>query len=323
MQRLGSRICISLLVYFLVSSAQAQHSGWGTAATVNGVEISNATLEKNFEEYQRDKNINIAAIRYPNRITLMRRNVLNQLVDQEVIWQQVQDSELVASDLELEEAMTQVRAQFESEAAFINRLRLEGYSLDSYREHVRQLSSTRNYFDSITAQVSVSEAERHEFYVSNPDKFQMPEVIRARHILLKLDPKATAATRDEVRNKAQHLLDRIRSGADFAILAQQESEDSSAAKGGDLGYFPRGQMVAPFEQAAFELQPGEISDIVESVFGLHIIRLEDHQEAQTVPEDIASERIDTYLLQAKSQVAIDQEVAALRAAATIKILAAL
>ena len=117
------------------------------------------------------------------------------------------------------------------------------------------------------------------------------------------------------------MLARLEAGEDFATLATEASQDSSAAQGGDLGYFPRGKMVASFEDAAFALQPGEISGIVESPFGLHIIKVEDRQPAQTVPEALAQERIEEHLLGEKRQQAAANELVALRAAATIEIVA--
>ncbi len=101
--------------------------------------------------------------------------------------------------------------------------------------------------------------------------------IRARHILLRMPADATPAQRDSVQTLAGQLRDQARGGGDFAALAQQHSQDGSASQGGDLGFFGRGQMVGPFEQAAFALQPGQVSDVVETPFGLHVIKLEERR----------------------------------------------
>lgn len=108
------------------------------------------------------------------------------------------------------------------------------------------------------------------------DRFTAPEDIRARHILIKLPPDAGETQRAEARKKAQDVLDKVHKGGDFAKLAQQVSEDpGSATKGGDLGLFSRGKMVPAFDAAAFALEPGGVSEIVESPFGLHIIKVEE------------------------------------------------
>lgn len=101
--------------------------------------------------------------------------------------------------------------------------------------------------------------------------------VRARHILLRIPPEAAPAQRDSVTSLARQLQERAGAGEDFAELARQYSQDGSAQQGGDLGFFGRNQMVGPFEEAAFALQPGQVSDIVETPFGLHIIKVEEKQ----------------------------------------------
>ena len=312
--------CLCLVLLGLCNVAEAQLHAYGTAARVNGVDISNEKLERNFEEYLRDNDVNIAAIRYPNRVTMMRQKVLDQLIDQEVIWQAAQQHELLATDEEVEEAMQQVRAQFGDEQDFIGRLAVEGFTVESYQSHVHQTLSAKKYMESATSAIEVSDAEVHEFYVDNPGKFQLAEGVRARHILLKLAQDADEETRDAVHDRAGDLLDRLLAGEDFASVAIEASEDASAAQGGDLGYFSRGKMVKPFDDAAFALRAGQMSGIVESQFGLHIIKVDDHQDAQTVAEEIAKERIIQQLVQAKRQQSMSDELAALRAAASIEVL---
>lgn len=102
--------------------------------------------------------------------------------------------------------------------------------------------------------------------------------IKARHVLLRVPADGTPAQRDSVMKLAQSIRDRARRGEDFAGLAKQYSQEPGAAQsGGDLGFFGRGQMVAPFEQAAFALKVGEVSDVVETPFGLHVIKVEDRK----------------------------------------------
>lgn len=124
--------------------------------------------------------------------------------------------------------------------------------------------------------------------------------VRARHILLRAPAEATPTQRDSVRALAESLQQRAAGGEDFAQLAQQYSQDGSAQSGGDLGYFGRGRMVAPFEEAAFQLQPGEVSPVVETPFGYHVIKLEDRRQ----PE-LGEQRADfrQYLVQRAQQEA--------------------
>jgi hypothetical protein len=124
----------------------------------------------------------------------------------------------------------------------------------------------------IDADTVISEEElRDRFEAARPG-----EQVRASHILLLYPEGATEAQQDSVRQLAEELRDRARAGEDFAAMAEAYSDDpGSAARGGDLDYFPRGTMVPPFEEAAFALQPGEVSEVVESQFGLHVIKSTD------------------------------------------------
>ena len=135
--------------------------------------------------------------------------------------------------------------------------------------------------------------------------------------------QAVSGAQDQaaIEAQAEELLDRLVSGEDFAALAMEASQDGSASRGGDLGFFAREQMVERFSDAAFELQPGQISGLVRTRFGLHIIKVEDRRPAQTVPEEVAADYIRTHLSQVKSEQKMVETLASLRAAATIEIIA--
>ena len=133
----------------------------------------------------------------------------------------------------------------------------------------------------IMRQTTVSEADLKEFYTQNKNNLAVPEQVRARHILFKVDPDSAEDEKSKVKGKAEAVLKRAKAGEDFEKLAETYSDDqSSRASGGDLGYFPAGRMLPEFEGVAFYTDPGEISDIVETKYGFHIIKVEDHIEAR-------------------------------------------
>lgn len=293
---------------------------YGLAARVNGVGISNETLERNYEEYLSENNVNVAAIRYPDRIDAMRRETLDLLINQELLWQAAQKQGIVATPEEVSRALDDMQTQFHTEEAFLSRLDIEGYNRESYRMHLKRLVSARKYLDTLSGEVAVSDTEVHTFYTENPDKFRLPEQVRARHILLKLNPGDDEQVKHAVREKMAGILAEAGNGGDFAALARQYSEDASATQGGNLGFFARGEMVKPFEEAAFGLQPGELSAIVETPFGLHLIKLEDRRPARIVSEDQARWQIQAYLLEVKQQQVKDYEIRTLRTGAQIEIM---
>ena len=122
----------------------------------------------------------------------------------------------------------------------------------------------------IQVDTSITEEELEASF----DEERPGDEVRARHVLLTMGPAISEAQRDSLQALAEEIRDRARAGEDFGALAEQYSEDpGSAASGGDLGFFARGVMVPPFEEAAFGLQPGEVSDVVQSQFGLHVIQV--------------------------------------------------
>ena len=132
--------------------------------------------------------------------------------------------------------------------------------------------------DQARQKVAVPATDIQRYYNDNIQQYQTPEQVRARHILLNTAGKDEAA----VRKQAEGLLAQIKGGADFAALAQKVSEDEgSKTNGGDLGFFGRGRMVPEFENAAFSMEPGQVSDLVKSQFGFHIIKVEEKRAATT------------------------------------------
>jgi peptidyl-prolyl cis-trans isomerase D len=128
-------------------------------------------------------------------------------------------------------------------------------------------------------EVTFEESDLERYYRRHLDQFEILEKIKASHILVMVDNNADETVKEEKRAYAQKLLDEIKGGKDFAELAREKSDDkASAIKGGNLGYFTRGSMVKPFEAAAFSMKPGDISELVETTFGFHIIKVEEYTE---------------------------------------------
>ncbi len=170
--------------------------------------------------------------------------------------------------------------------------------------------------DKFAKDAAVSDAEVQSYYDEHRAEYDKPEQVHARHILFRFAPNATEDEKAKVRTHAEEVLAKVKAGGDFAALAKQYSEDSSAAQGGDLGSFSRGKMVPPFEQAAFSLAPGQTSDLVESQFGLHIIKVEGKEDARTQPLDEVRPQIVEKLRQQKARDLARARAAADRAKAS-------
>ena len=203
------------------------------------------------------------------------------------------------SDLELKEAYSREKEEVQVEYLllkpdlFTDRIGLSEEEIKKYYNKAKEsfrrpttirveyvLFSPKDYLE----EVKVSDKEIKDFYKENEAEYWVPKRLKARHILLKLPSELKPEEEAKAKKLAQDLIERIKKGEDFAELAKKHSQDpASASQGGDLGYFQSGEMIAPFEEAAFSLKRGEISPPVRTPFGYHIIKLEDIQEARTLP----------------------------------------
>ena len=162
-------------------------------------------------------------------------------------------------------------------------------------------------------EVKVKEREIRRYYEKNLETYTTPPKVKARHILFKVDPDAEEEQLQQRREELQQLLDEIRQGGDFEALAKTKSEDATAEKGGDLGWFQPGEMVPAFEDAAFRLAIGEVSDIVQSPFGLHLIRVDEREEQVEKDLEEVREEITALLTEKRSEKKLNEELTRIEA----------
>lgn len=302
-------------------AAPAAHAQAMLAARVNGADIPQDRLERGFEEDLRQRKMNLLQIRNPERLKQMKRAVLDNLIEQELFWQEAQKTGAIATPDEVEAAILATKARFKSTEAFEQRIRVEGFTPQSYRELVKRQVSAHRYISGVSAKAeAASDEEVHRFYIDNPDKFNRPEQLRLRHILVKLPKEASAAERAKHRSRIEKILQQLRSGEDFGQLARLHSEAPTRQWGGEMDPVGRGQMAQALEDAAFALVPGQVSAVLDTSEGFHILKLDGRSEAVSVSEEQARERVRSYLRAIKAQQAVAREAARLRAAGDVKIL---
>jgi parvulin-like peptidyl-prolyl isomerase len=315
------RIILAMLVLpvaLALSLAQAQAI---LAARVNGTGIPQEQLERSFDEELRQRKLMLLQIRNPERVKQMKRAVLDRLIEQELFWQQAQVAGTVASPQEVEQAFQSTLGQFKTKEAFERRLLVEGYTPDTYRLLVKKQVSATKYANSVGAKVSAaSDQEVHQFYLENPEKFKRPQQVRAREIFIKVAPAANDEGRAASRSRAEQLLKAARAGEDFEKLARLNSDAPTRQWGGAMEPFARGQLAKPVEDAAFALKAGQMSAVVSTPEGFHILKVEAIDAEVIVNEEQARARIRTYLEQRKANAAIEKEAERLRSAGKVDIL---
>lgn len=249
------------------------------------------------------------------------RKALDQLVTYTVLSQEIKARAVTVSDADVDGNLKQMQSQFPSELEFRKALAARGMSIERLRADARiDMSITKMMDAEVATQPPLADAQVREFYDKNPDKFKQDESVRASHILFRVDEKATDAEKKKVRAQADSVLKQAKGGADFAELAKKHSADGSAAQGGDLNFFSKGQMVPAFEQAAFSLKPGQISDVVTTQFGYHIIKVTDRKAASTVAFDEVKDRIREFLTQQEKQQRAEAFIDSLKKKAKIEVL---
>jgi peptidyl-prolyl cis-trans isomerase C len=292
------------------------------AAVVNGTVISKSDLDKEIARTeQRIKGMGYTLDE--SKRAEMQQQVLDELIGAELLFQESHAKGITVDKATVTTRMEDLKKKFPSDTEFKAMLTNVNMTEDAIRAKMGQVMAIEQLIEKqVASKVTVTDAEMKSFYDGNPTSFAMPAQVRARHILIKVEKDADEAAKKAARAKIDKLLAQAKKkGGDFAELATKNSEDTgSAVKGGDLGFFGKEQMVAPFAEAAFALKAGEISAVVETPFGFHIIKCEEIKPASTVPFETAKERIGQYLKQQTVQKKVQELVQELKTKGKVKII---
>jgi parvulin-like peptidyl-prolyl isomerase len=244
--------------------------GEGLAALVNGQPISSADYERQVEQVEaffQQEGLDAESDEGRERLAQARRQVLEQMIDQELITQAAAEMGISISDEELEASIAGIIEQSGGEDGFNQSLAATGTTYDDFRQMLLDQLLSEAVYSSVTESIE-----------------SVAEQVHARHILL------------PTREMADEVLARLQAGEDFAYLAREYSEDiSSRETGGDMGFFPRGVMPAEVEEVAFGLEVGELSGIVESQFGFHVLQVLERDEREIAVEVFESLRQQTFM----------------------------
>jgi parvulin-like peptidyl-prolyl isomerase len=305
-----------------VAAAWATGNYPGNAVRINGEQISYQRYMGFYLEHQRENGVAIGARGDQlGLLTRLRKEAMEMLIDQELLKRAAAARNIDVAQDEVDAAWAEVSAPYKKPGEFARRLAQEGYTEDEYREHLRRMLAAGRYLDGIRAAVAeVSDEELESYYRDNESRLTLPEQVAVRHILLSWKPLGKPDDRAALHEQMQGILEQARAGEDFAELARKYSDDATAKDGGYVGFFHRGEMVPAFEEAAFALEPGEISGVVETVYGVHILKLEDRKAARLLPLDEIREKLRDHIRDEKMAAAVEAEKSRLRQEAEIQIL---
>jgi foldase protein PrsA len=246
---IASIVLFAVLIIYIVIYPPGKSGGDNpTVAKVNGVEISKSKL-------------------YDALVKAGGSQTLDSMITEELVKQESDKAGIQVTDADLDKEIANIKKNFGTDEQFEQALTSYNTTLDKLKEDMHTQVELRKLLE---PQVKISDDDIKNYYDSNLETLKTPEQVRASHILV--------ATKEE----AEAILADLKNGADFATVAKEKSTDpGSKDKGGDLDFFAKGQMEEPFETAAFALKVGELSGVVQTSNGYHIIKLTDHKDAVT------------------------------------------
>jgi len=257
-----------------------------------------------------------------DQLAQLQYNIVNDMVSHEVVVQASRGHEPKDLDAQAQTQIAQAKLQLGGDEGFNKALEEMGMSRAEYEKRLREgLVAQAAIKQLVEDKVKISDAESKKFYDENRSKFLTPERVRASHILILLPADATAEVKAQKMTLIKAAQSLVKGGDKFEDVARKFSEDpGSATQGGDLSYFTRDRMVKEFADAAFTLKTNQVSDVVTTQFGYHLIKVTDHKPAGERPYVEAKEDIDRFLKNQKGQEVVQDYVEGLRAKAKIEIL---
>ncbi len=275
-------------------------------ARVNGVEIRGADLEKEITNFTKRRSGGHHGVTDTQKPADLQRVVLDRMIGAELLYQVAQQHPFADRDKQVTATISELKGRFPDQKSFQAALAEQGINEEIFQKLVVFNVVLENYVKTVVIpSITPSELDIKAFYAANPQAFKQEEGVRASHILIAVAETATPADREKARVTMEAIEKQLQSGAAFEELAKKHSACPSGSKGGDLQFFGRGQMVKPFEEAAFALKPGQVSGIVSTQFGYHLIKLTDRRAAGTIPLEAARQSILEELQQQRLGQALD------------------
>ncbi len=293
---------------------------YGPIATVNGKDIPAEDFNTEIERL-------VASGQFPPQLLAhVAPQIVERLIDQELMDGAVTKANITVTDAEVDSKLDEIRQEISETAeemggparSLEDMVEELGISQEELRDSIRQSIAIERLLIDNGLQVPDAQQVR-AFYDANQEMFQVPEQIRARHILIRVEPDASEADWEAARVRAEEIRkEAAQPGADFVEIARTRSEGPSAPQGGELGMFPRGQMVPEFENVAFALNKDEVSEPVRTQFGWHIIQVTEKQPAGVLEFDEVQPRLERELRNQTIQQALQGYLENLRAESQIE-----
>lgn len=288
-------------------------------ASVNDTVITQLEIDREAQTLLREYKEKVAPNQIEQLKPMLQKQALDNLINKTLLLQKAENEGIELAEKVIDDKLKEIAKLFPNSEAFDKKLASMGLTEELLRQDIRQNLKIESLLETITASLEKTTDEAVEtFYANNPEKFQTGKQVRASHILISTKPEESEDVRAQKRLNIAKLKGEITNGANFAEAASNHSNCPSKSNGGDLGFFEKGKMVPAFEEAAFQLKVGEVSDIVETQFGYHLIMVTEHKDKNTIPLEELKDKIKTHLDNQKKGKVVNDYLNKLRSSATIK-----
>lgn len=286
--------------------------GDDVAAIVNGEEIGLAELDAQVNRLREQSPQMFEGAEGEARVVEFKRQLLQSMIDNLLVRQAAAERGITVPDEEIEAQFEELKHGFPTVEEFNTALAEANMTADDLRQQLRDQLVTQRLMEELVGDAAVTDEEVAEYYEQNTAEFEEQAAVRASHILFGPDDRATA----------ERVLAEINDGGDFAALAKEHSKDpGSAAQGGSLGWSdPAQPYVAEFQSALEQLEVGQVSGLVETEFGWHVIRVDEKRDNRVRTLEEARDQIEQTILQERNIAAYQEFLAEIRANAEIEIL---
>ena len=311
-------VVLTLMLPAFTVFAEEKDSAIDSVAIVNGVVITRVQFDSELS-HVKQRFLQEGREITDSQLPQISDAILETLINRELLFQESQKMGIRIKEQAISEQFETIQKTFPNEDEFKKTLNQMNLSEPALKLQINKALAIKELIEKqIVPQIVISDEESKVYYDTHPDAFKQPEQIKASHILIKVDSNADASQKAKAREQIEEIRQKIKAGDDFAELAKEFSQGPSSARGGDLGYFRRGQMVKPFEDAAFALEPDAVSDIVETPFGYHLIKLHDRKPERIISYPEVKDKLNQYMKQEKTKQEVERYIQKLKQHAEIK-----
>ncbi len=297
---IGLIICVIIFSIVLVGCSEA-------VAVVNGEKITQEQVDT-YLDFVKSQDTENVLENDEEQLESIKANIIDSLIVITLLKHYASSKGIEVGQEKVEQKYQEIAQSYTSEEALEQELEGRGFEIEFFKNELRDQTLREEIYNEVTGDIEISEQEIKDFYEQNKEiYFKVPEKVKVSHILAQYNEsgqEASEAEKKEALDKIEFIKSEIEEGKDFAEVAKEYSDDAlSAENGGDLGYITKGQMVKEFEDMAFQLEAGEVSSPVETIYGYHILKVTDKQEEYIEEYEDVEETAKQYLVNEKKSEA--------------------